>query len=153
MKCSYMHILSPNQNPKSYKTLYKTIPSGHRIGTSKLTCLKAYFYYTPTCLFHSVLIPAKDNLFFPVLQDKILDVYLIPSYINHQQILLVFLQRSMKNLFRNVRHHFLLSLLLTSLYKLQPSFIWVITKISQLVFLLHTVPLESIFKQKTTDHF
>lgn len=148
-----MHILSPNQTPKSYKTLYKTTPSGHGIGTSKLTCLKANFYYTPTCLFHSVSIPANDNLILPIIQDKILDVNLIPSYINHQQILLVFLQRSMKNLFWNVCHHTLLSLLLTSLYKLQPSFIWIITKISQLVFLLCTVPLESVLEQQTTDHF
>lgn len=115
---SYMHILSPNQTLKSYRALYKTTPSGHRIDTWKLTCLKANFCYTPTCLFYSVPIPANDDLILPIIQDKILDVNLIPSYINHQQILLVFLQRSMKNLFWNVCHHSLLSLLLTSLYKL-----------------------------------
>lgn len=82
----------------------------------------------------------NDSLILPVAQDEILANILFSLFINHQQILLVFLQGSMKNSFWNLCHHFLSPPLLASLYKPQSSPIWIITTASYLVSLLCPCP-------------
>lgn len=95
----------------------KTNPLGHRVGASKLTCLKANSYHTPTCFRVSFPIPVNENLILPVVQDKILNVSLVSSNKSHQQVLLAFLEKIHENSFWSLCHHFLPPLSLTSLYK------------------------------------
>lgn len=104
------------QTPVSYNILYKISSSGHWVGASKFTWIKANFHLYPN-LFLSWIFLVNDFI-ISVSPYKIPDV---PVPCLHKKIFPVFLPGYMKSSFWNLCRHFLTRSLLTFLWKLRLS--------------------------------
>ena len=104
------------QTPVSYNILYKISPSGHWVGASKFTWLKANSYLYPHLfLLWTFLV---NDFHIQAAQHKIPNVLVLCL---HNKIFLVFLLGFMKSSFMNLCCHFLTCPLLTFLWKLHLS--------------------------------